>query len=506
MKTALRSFLRGLFALAAVTMAAGCVTSNSVPYPEFAQLEPVPRVDTVGEKCVLLTQSDLRKEARSQRILAKDVLAFWERTEKDYGPYLADSRTDAAMLDQQIAALVAKYAACSDKASVAAELSDTDWPNGLRNYQLGSGGESADRMAPPLLAGESAMAVKAWPVWVKRTLPPQGTFPADFSELNRSWTNSYESHRRELRRFWLAVALTVDRQRAHWEMHREAGTAKEDIPPPAERGGAPLPLNAGEDEQRLRVLRARFATMPIFQKDADSFRPASTGPEPCPMPRVEMFGRGIAWTAVIFSWASGQHWLATGRYGDPATEPQEMSLYRQKGYGWYVLPFLGWGEGSVLRYPLQGTAQAGPPEIVGSAVSLWPFWIFGQGEGLTVAGNNTSGYAYGMPLVYAWGDVQDRHGMHVQASEALHGLLYAGVTVTQPPRSSSVDAVGAGLFWLSTYDQKSDTSTNGVLWGAFGWGKLAGEPVYWIFGIPIHTRQAVSQSVPAEISVEQLPN
>lgn len=504
MKTALRGLLRGWFALLAVAMAAGCVTSNSVPYPEFAQLEPIPRVDTVEEKCVLLTQSDLHKEARSQRILAKDVLEFWERAGKEYEPYLADSRTDAALLDRQIAALVARYATCSDKASVAAELSDMDWPNGLRNYQLGSGGEAPDRLAPPLLPDQSAMAVKAWPIWVKRTLAPQGTFPADFGELNRSWVGSYESYRRELRRFWLAVALTMDRQRAHWEMHREAGTAKEDIPPPAERDGAALPLDSGNDE-RLRQLRARFATMPLFQKDADRFRPASTGSEPCPMPRVEMFGRGLAWTAVVFSYASGQHWLATGRYGDPATEPEEMSLYRQMGYGWYVFPFLGWGQGSVLRYPLRGAAQAGPPEIVGSAVTLWPLWIYAQGEGLSVNGNNTSGYAYGVPLIYAWGDAQDRHGMHVQASEALHGLLYTGVTVTEPPHSYSVDAVGAGLFWLSTYDQKSDSSTNGPLWGAFGWGKLAGEPVYRVFGVPIRSRQAVSQSVPPEATVETLP-
>ena len=258
--------------------------------------------------------------------------------------------------------------------------------------------------------------------------------------------------------------------------------------------------------ERLRQLRARFATMPLFQKDADRFRPATGDAEPCPMPRVEMFGRGLAWTAVIFSYASGQHWLATGRYGDPATEPQEMSLYRQMGYGWYLFPFVGWGQGSVLRYPLRETAQAGPPEIVGSAVTLWPLWVYVQGEGLAVNGNNTSGYAYGVPLVFAWGDAQDRHGMHVQVSEVLHFLLYAGVTVTEPQRSYSVDAVGAGLLWLSTYDQKSDSAVNGPLWGAFGWGKLGGEPVYRVFGIPIRAQRALSKSVPPEITVEALPD
>ena len=493
-------------ALLTLAAAAGCVTRESVPYREFAQFETMPYVQRIPEMCVRLTHDDLRKEAMAQRALAEGVLAFWEGVGSADGPYanyLAEPGNNMALIDSQIGAIVADFASYPDKESLAAELSANDWPHGLRDYQLGSSGETADRLAAPLLPGQAAIAVRAWPVWVKRMQPPQGVFPADFAALDRSWTASYASHRRELRRFWVTVKLTMARQAEHARLYARIRTAGQDVPGMAERGGAPLPLEAAS-EDRLRKLRARFALLPLFQKDYDSFRPSSTGPEPCPMPRVEMFGKGRAWTTVVFSYGYGQHWLATGRYDNPATEPVDMSLYRQMGFGWYVFPFVGWGEAKVLRYPLRDTAQTAPPETVGEGWTLWPLFLYGKGEGLNVEGNNIGGHAYGVPLIFAWGEVQDRHGMRVQAAEALHFLLYAGVNVTQPQHSYAVDALGLGAIWLSTYDQKSDTSVNGPLWGAFGWGKLAGDPVYRVFGFPIRAKKPLNRNVPPEITVEPL--
>ena len=469
------------FLAAILVLSGGCVSVKSMPFETFAKIER--GTHALPPECLEVARQDMGVVAWWQENSAKSVVEFWEKMASEYDDFL-DRDAAPQILDQRIGQLVERYAEYPDKQSVRVELIESAWPYGLKQCPIGAG-YPAGAPIPATFADEGVRAARAWPLWVWGARVPADKFPPNYAGLATLWPAAYAAHREDLLTFWLSVNLTMRRQEAYLRM-TQGGEGRVQAGALANREDCPLPILSGF-EQRLFDLRGAFGAMPVVVRDMQCFHPLGSGADACPLVRSEVYGLGNAWTSVLFSKAQGVQWLATGRCRPGEPKPGPLALYMQEGIGWLLFPAIGYVRGSVTRYPLVEAKQAGPPQRVASILSLWPLFLYGSGKGLTASDATLDGKAIGVPLLFAYADIGDDRGMHLNVKEVLHFLLYAGVNFENRYRDFTTHLVGLGALWTSHYNGKTADSRSGPLWGLFGWGRSGGHEVIRIFGFPIRT-------------------